>query len=441
MTFHELRDRKATPMQFPFEGDDVSDVTPRRFTRVLAIGLACFLVLGLIGVWKLLPHGAASTGTSAQTRNDNSLNATLVWIPAGTFTMGSVKDEENGANVGSQVTVTLTKGFWLGQTEVTQAQWQHVMQTTPWNGQADVMEGDDYPATYVSWRDALEFCKKLTEEERTAARLPAEWQYTLPTEAQWEFACRAGTTTRFSFGDNNADLAEYGWFGDNANALGNRYPHRVAQRKANPWGLYDMHGNVSEWCQDVFSAGALPGGSNPVVSVRGSKRVLRGGNWGDSATYCESAFRTRREPGYRGHALGFRLAAVPEIDGAGSWNDIAADNQPRVIASQPQAPRSRFETKTCDVIVANRPPARRTFRGGVVSAQNAHDVMQQSIVEAAADNQPPITAAISGEKDFKKACEDGWEPYAVQSVHDSSGRTIERHFLRRQLSSQPKENP
>jgi formylglycine-generating enzyme required for sulfatase activity len=231
-------------MRFPYEDDDGTDPAMRRFPRILVIGFGCLLLLGLFGVWKLLPSrtapiSTAPTSTVDQTRNDNSLNATLVWIPAGTFAMGSAKNENNGPNVGSQVTVTLTKAFWLGQTEVTQGQWQRVMHTKPWSEQPDVLEGDDYPVTFVSWRDATAFCKQLTQEERTAGRLPPDWDYTLPTEAQWEFACRAGTTTRFSFGDNGSDLGEYAWFADNANNLGDRYPHKAGQKKANQWGLYE----------------------------------------------------------------------------------------------------------------------------------------------------------------------------------------------------------
>ena len=202
-------------------------------------------------------------GTKAgQSRKSNGLNTPLVWIPPGDFTMGSPKDEKDRSDDENQVQVTLTKGFWLGQHEVTQAEWQRVMQTTPWSGNEDVKEGDDYPATFVSWDDAMKFCEKLTEQERSAGRLPSDWQYTLPTEAQWEYACRAGTKSRFSFGDDESDLGEYAWYGKNAGDIGEKYAHRVAQKKANPWGLYDMHGNVWEWCRDVY-AYELPGRRRP----------------------------------------------------------------------------------------------------------------------------------------------------------------------------------
>ena len=115
--------------------------------------------------------------------------------------MGSPKSEIGPAGTEHQVPVTLTHGYWLGRYEVTQLEWQTLMHTTPWQGKENVKEGDNYPVTFVSWDEANKFCEKLTETERRAGRLPAGWKYMLPTEAQWEYACRAGTTTRYSFGD------------------------------------------------------------------------------------------------------------------------------------------------------------------------------------------------------------------------------------------------
>jgi len=154
-------------------------------------------------------------------RDDNGLGTKLVWIPPGEITVGSPKDEKGRTSSENQVQLKLTKGYWLGQHEVTQSEWQRVMQTTPWNRNGFfkkyVKEGDDYPATCVRWYDAIKFCEKLTETERDTGRLPAGWKYTLPTEAQWEYACRAGTKSRFSFGDDESDLVEYAWFRKNAN--------------------------------------------------------------------------------------------------------------------------------------------------------------------------------------------------------------------------------
>jgi formylglycine-generating enzyme required for sulfatase activity len=237
---------------------------------------------------------------------DNSLSTPLVWIPPGKFTMGSPKSE-GGQN---QVQVTLTKGYWLGRYEVTQLEWQTVMQTTPWEGKNNVKEGDDYAATYVTWDDAMKFCEKLTETERQAGRLPAGWKYMLPTEAQWEYACRAGTTTRYSFGDKESDLGDYAWFVENAANGGAGNPHYVGSKKANPWGLSDMHGNVWEWCRDCFAT-KLPGGTEPEVSAGDSRRVMRGGAWSNSAGTCRSAHRDGHAPDFQDDDLGFRVAAVP----------------------------------------------------------------------------------------------------------------------------------
>jgi formylglycine-generating enzyme required for sulfatase activity len=251
------------------------------------------------------------TGTRVgQTRDDNSLSTALVWIPPGTFTMGSPKGEAGRTERENPVSVTLTQGFWLGKHEVTQLEWTTVMHTTPWHGMENVREGDDYAASFINWDDAMKFCERLTETERRAGRLPAGWKYTLPTEAQWEYACRAGTTMRFSFGDDEANLFEYGWFNENTVKVGQRFAHQVGKKKANAWGLHDMHGNVYEWCRDRF-ADKLPGGNDPQGPAEGTPRVDRGGGWEDSATNARSGFRDRSPPDERNNDLGFRVALVP----------------------------------------------------------------------------------------------------------------------------------
>ncbi len=159
--------------------------------------------------------GRGSVRPAGETRDDNGLKLPLAWCPPGKFRMGSPPTELGRIGNEGPVDVTLTKGFWLGQHGVTQSEWQRVMQTTPWSGQNYVKEGEDYPATYVSWEDAIRFCEKLTEMERDAGRLPVRWKYRLPTEAQWEYACRAGAKSRFSFGDDESDLPGYAWFTKN----------------------------------------------------------------------------------------------------------------------------------------------------------------------------------------------------------------------------------
>jgi formylglycine-generating enzyme required for sulfatase activity len=262
---------------------------------------------------------------AGQLRDDNGLKMKLVWCPPGKFAMGSPKDEKGRhRDEEDQVQVTLTRGFWLGQHEVTQSEWRQVMQTAPWSGEDYVKEGDNYPATYVNWAYAISFCEKLSEQERSAGRLPSGWHYTLPTEAQWEYACRAGTTTRYGFGDAESDLPEYAWIEKNAKAAGEEYAHQVGQKKANGFGLHDMHGNVMEWCRDWYSD-KLPGGTDPVVkagqatdlgeglaakapATGGAARVFRGGNWFSGGGFCRSAARGKRTPGFRLFNLGFRVA-------------------------------------------------------------------------------------------------------------------------------------
>src|SRR5262249_14961990 len=146
-------------------------------------------------------------------------------------------------------------------------------------------EGPRFPMYFVNYNEVSEFCRKLTERERQEGRLPSEWEYRLPSEAQWEYACRAGTTTRFAFGDDEAELEKYGWYEKNSNGMS----HEVGQKPANAWGFHDMHGNVQEWCRDWFGD-KLPGGPNPGVLKQSGARVKHGGNWSDSAPRCASAY-------------------------------------------------------------------------------------------------------------------------------------------------------
>jgi formylglycine-generating enzyme required for sulfatase activity len=166
------------------------------------------------------------------------------------------------------------------------------------------------PVEGVSWGDATNFCSRLTGRERQAGRLPTGYVYRLPTEAEWEYACRAGTTTRFSFGDDPqlAELGKYAWFdGNSANQT-----HPVGGKAPNPWGLYDMHGNVWEWCLDwkaVYSGGSV---TDPKGSISGSAHVLRGGSWFNLAWNCRSANRDFNFPDLLIGNRGFRLVLAPD---------------------------------------------------------------------------------------------------------------------------------
>ena len=214
----------------------------------------------------------------------------LVPIAGGTFSMGSRSGRSNEQPV---TTVTL-RPFWLAKTEVTQAQWEAVMGSNPSH-----FKGGQLPVERVSWNDAMEFCQKLTEQERQAGRLPTGTIYTLPTEAQWEYACRAGTT-----GDYAGDLDAMAWYDKNSG----KATHKVGTKQANAWVLHDMHGNVEEWCLDWY--GLYLGGrvTDPKGVPSGSFRVSRGGCWGIGANYARSAGRNCYDPVLRYYYFGFRPA-------------------------------------------------------------------------------------------------------------------------------------
>ena len=208
------------------------------------------------------------------------------------------------------VEVVLSRGFWIGKFEVTRSNWQRIMATEPWANRKVVVEGDDYPATYVSWNDATEFCRKFTEQERTAGRLPVGWEYTLPTDAQWERACRADVQDAYGFGDDESQLGKYAWIRANTHDRNEPYPHRVGQKRPNSWGLHDMHGNVLEWCRDWWD---IPqGGRDPeIVAPRSnsrSEKVQRGGDWAQSESGCQSSARFMAPPEVRNLGYGFRVA-------------------------------------------------------------------------------------------------------------------------------------
>jgi formylglycine-generating enzyme required for sulfatase activity len=216
----------------------------------------------------------------------------MVFIPPNTFTMGSPTNElHRQPNEGPQTVVTLTHGFWIGKFEVTQGEYVSVMNTNP-----SFFPGDlSRPVSSVSWFDATNYCWKLTQRELAAGRIPPGGQYRLPTEAEWECAARAGTTTRFNYGDDPdyTNLTNYAWFILNSGFPSSLTPHSVGQKLPNPWGLYDMTGNVWEWCEDWL--GDLPGGSvadptGPPSSPMGWK-VVRGGSYDFDVTDCRSARR------------------------------------------------------------------------------------------------------------------------------------------------------
>ncbi len=231
--------------------------------------------------------------------------AHLVWIKPGAFTIGSPSTEpDRDSNEGPQTQVTISQGFWMNKYETTQEEYLGVMGINP----SDFKGDNNRPVETVSWNDAADYCAKVTASELAAGRLPSGYEYRLPTEAEWEYACRAETTTRFGYGDDPGytRLGEYAWCSFNSGGT----THPVGVKKPNAWGLYDMHGNAWEWCLDWY--GAYPGGSvtDPRGPNTGSDRVFRGG-WGSNEVYCRSAFRYHYDPTGRHGDFGFRAVLAP----------------------------------------------------------------------------------------------------------------------------------
>ena len=216
----------------------------------------------------------------------------FVRIGPGTFTMGSPEDEVGrGDNEGPQHEVTISQEFYLGVYEITQAQWESVMGTRPWEWLTYVQEYPNNPAA-ISWDDVQAFIQKLNEAAGADV-------YRLPTEAEWEYSCRAGTTTPWSFGDEESQLGEYAWYRANTRDVGEHYAHAVGTKLPNPWGLYDIHGNVWESVQDRYGNYPDYSQTDPTGPETGSYRVGRGGSFADYARGGRSAARYGNSPDYR----------------------------------------------------------------------------------------------------------------------------------------------
>jgi formylglycine-generating enzyme required for sulfatase activity len=219
----------------------------------------------------------------------------LVLIPAGKFMMGSPENEKDrDSDEGPQREVTISRAFHMGVFEVTQEQYQAIMGTNPSN-----FKDAAKPVEMVSWDDAVEFCKKASLITGRTVRLP--------TEAEWEYACRAGSRTRFTFGDDDKGLDKYGWY-DGDTWEGTR---PVGQKAPNAWGLYDMHGNVYEWCSDWYDAYVNAVETDPQGPKSGDARVLRGGAWFSYPWYLRSAFRRSNDPSGRFGLYGLRVVVAP----------------------------------------------------------------------------------------------------------------------------------
>jgi len=228
---------------------------------------------------------------------ENAIGMKLVSIPAGEFDMGQASGESDEKPVHR---VQITKPLFMGMHEVTNAQWNRVVGEIP-----SKWRDDSRPVEQVSWADAARFCQALSAMPE---ELKAERMYRLPTEAEWEYACRAGTPPQSAYGNNKSQLDDYGWY--TANSGGATHP--VGQKLANPWGLYDMHGNVAEWCSD-WTGGKYAEGvvKDPVGPPNGHSRVARGGGYNDTKTDCRAADRAGFNPTATVAVVGFRVVMVP----------------------------------------------------------------------------------------------------------------------------------
>ena len=265
---------------------------------------------------RTVAEGGSAT-FSVSVTNDTVLTVSLgsgetlemVWIEPGTFSMGSPEDELGRFRDEARHEVAITHGFWMGRYELTQAQYAAQMGSNP-----SRFQGDDRPVDHVSWYDALNFCSRLTAHERSAGRLSEGYEFMVPTEAQWEYACRAGTSTALNGGKDLSnvnecpEMDEVGWYQYNSDNA----THSAGEKPPNAWGLHDMHGNVREWCWDWYENDYSSANSvDPDGPGTGEYRVLRGGDWDKTAQNCRSAYRTHSNPSVEDwDDVGFRVVLV-----------------------------------------------------------------------------------------------------------------------------------
>lgn len=234
----------------------------------------------------------------------NGVTMDFIWIAPGIFTMGASPGEPGSwQDQYPQHGVTISKGFYLGKYEITQGQWEGVMGTRPWLGETDVVEKPTHPAVDISWIDLQELVHRLN-------RVAGDSLYRLPSEAEWEFSCRAGTTTRWSFGDDWSQFGDYGWFQENTWDVGEKYAHPVGTKLPNPWGLHDMHGNVDELVQDWYGTYSDTSQIDPTGPVTGTGRIRRGGSFLGNDGGVRSAERNYTRPDARYSSVGARLVKI-----------------------------------------------------------------------------------------------------------------------------------
>jgi formylglycine-generating enzyme required for sulfatase activity len=230
-------------------------------------------------------------------------------IDPGKFLMGSL-DSEPGRDIDESPAhdVTISRGYNLGKYPISRGQWEETMETAPWQGQTRATSSPTLPATFISWNDVHEFITRLNASD-------GDWQYRLPSEAEWEYAARAGTNSMWSFGEDRHALGDHAWYVDSESDAPDQTPREIGTKLPNPWGLHDMHGNVWEWCQDIYGESYYA--ESPTVDPHGpgdapgSPRVIRGGYFRYFTRHSRSASRNTRRPDECQRAIGVRLVRVP----------------------------------------------------------------------------------------------------------------------------------
>ena len=285
-----------------------------------------WVVIGITGVFVVGLAITIATWLWTSRRNltldlGEGVTMELKLIPPGKFLMGSKFSATDAFNryggleflypgMHPQREVTISEPLYMGIYEVTQAQWRAVMGTEPWDGKPDAKSDDSNAASYISWDDAIQFCETLSKKTGKTV--------SLPTEAQWEYACRAGSKTEYCFGDDESRLVDYAWYCENAEMIGEKFAHSVGQKKPNAFGLYDMHGNVSEWCRDWYGVNfyARAQDVDPENTIAGNYHVIRGGSWNSLDVLCRAVHRSRFSPNYRSFMSrrGFRVVVVSGSD-------------------------------------------------------------------------------------------------------------------------------
>lgn len=233
----------------------------------------------------------------------NELGMEFVLIPPGEYLMGSPTSEQGRADDEVQHKVQISEPFYLGKTEVTQKQWREIMRTTPWSSLSGVQEDDESPAVYVAWSDVHAFIGKLNQKDKA--------KYRLPTEPEWEYACRAGSDKAYCFGEELNERNKYAWFDLATQNSRNEHAQKVGLKLSNQFGLFDMHGNVWELCEDTYLKDYIVSENDQNITDNDKYVVIRGGSWTNKIEFCRSAYRGRGLRSYRGNDLGFRLVLIP----------------------------------------------------------------------------------------------------------------------------------